>query len=63
MSSNRAETLKNRGNDEFKKGNYKEAINYYTQAIGKISRISLLTVCVEISPHETLFTNRAASYI
>lgn len=31
----KAETYKNKGNDEFKKGNYQEAIDLYSQAIGK----------------------------
>jgi len=30
----KAEELKNRGNEEFKKGNYSSAINYYSEAIG-----------------------------
>ena len=29
-----AEEFKNKGNEEFKKGNYLEAINYYNQALG-----------------------------
>ena len=29
------ETLKEKGNDEFKKGNYSHAINYYNEAICK----------------------------
>lgn len=28
--------LKEKGNEEFKKQNYKEAIEYYTQALGNI---------------------------
>jgi tetratricopeptide (TPR) repeat protein len=38
------------GNNEFKQGNYHAAIEYYSDAI-------------EIQPHETIFSNRAASFI
>lgn len=31
----KAEELKNKGNEEFKKGNFATAINYYTEALGK----------------------------
>lgn len=31
----KAEKFKNLGNDEFKKGNYQQAIDYYSEAIGK----------------------------
>ena len=30
----KAEEKKNKGNDEFKKGNYDKAIAYYTEALG-----------------------------
>jgi pterin-4a-carbinolamine dehydratase len=30
------EILKEKGNEEFKKKNYQAAINFYSQAIGKI---------------------------
>ena len=30
----RAEELKNQGNEEFKKGNHLQAINFYSEAIG-----------------------------
>jgi len=45
-----AEKKKNEGNNEFKKGNYHAAIEYYTDAI-------------DIKPHETYYSNRAASLI
>jgi len=35
--SNEWETLKEKGNEEFKKKNYNSAINVYSQAIGKES--------------------------
>jgi len=31
------ETLKEKGNEEFKKKNYNSAINLYSQALGKIN--------------------------
>jgi len=31
----KAEEKKNLGNDEFKKGNYIKAVNFYTEALGK----------------------------
>lgn len=31
----KAEKFKNKGNDEFKLGNFQNAIKYYTDAIGK----------------------------
>ena len=34
--SARAEAKKNEGNVEFKKGNYRDAIQFYSEAIGKI---------------------------
>lgn len=36
MSYNNWESLKEKGNEEYKKKNYNAAINYYTTAIGKI---------------------------
>jgi len=36
-SVDQAEELKNLGNEEFKKNNFLAAIDYYTQAISKIS--------------------------
>lgn len=32
----KAEKFKNKGNDEFKLGNYQNAIKYYSEAIGMI---------------------------
>lgn len=32
----KAEKFKNKGNDEYKLGNYQSAIQYYTEAIGMI---------------------------
>ena len=31
----KAESFKNKGNDEFKKGNFEAAVALYTEAIGK----------------------------
>ena len=31
----KAEAFKNKGNDQFKKGQYQEAIDLYSEAIGK----------------------------
>ena len=49
-NSHKANLKKELGNNEFKKGNHSAAINYYTDAI-------------EIEPHETIYSNRAASFI
>jgi hypothetical protein len=35
MSNNEWEILKEKGNEEFRKKHYNEAINLYTEAIGK----------------------------
>lgn len=35
MENPKAEQLKNKGNEEFKKGNLSAAINNYTEALGK----------------------------
>jgi len=45
-----AEKLKQQGNTEFKKQNYHDAINYYTQAI-------------QLAPTAPLHSNRAQAYI
>lgn len=46
-----AEQAKNRGNDQFKKRNFNEAINYYEEAI-------------QLNPNEPLYyNNKAAAYI
>jgi tetratricopeptide (TPR) repeat protein len=42
--------LKDKGNDEFKKGNYQESIQYYTEAI-------------ELYEDPTYYANRAFSYL
>lgn len=46
----KAEKIKQLGNKEFKAQSYHDAIKYYTEAL-------------EIAPHETIFSNRAASFI
>jgi len=46
----KAEAKKNEGNAEFKKGNYTDAIKFYSEAI-------------EIEPSAPILSNRAASYI
>ena len=35
----KAEAFKNKGNDEFKRGNYSDAIEKYTEAIGKFNTL------------------------
>lgn len=40
MESLKAEEKKNRGNEEFKKGNYHAAIVYYTEALGTLNDCS-----------------------
>jgi tetratricopeptide (TPR) repeat protein len=35
----KAEAFKNKGNDEFKRGNYNESIEKYTEAIGKYNQL------------------------
>lgn len=47
----KAEQLKNKGNDEFKKGNVQEAIRCYSEAIDLDSK------------EPTYFTNRAIAYL
>ena len=74
IDEEKAEELKNLGNEEFKNKNYAKAIEYYSQAIGKCQIQSnqclnlsqcaqLLTLCIEQSRNEGILTNRAASYI
>eukprot|EP00352_Strombidinopsis_acuminata_P005028 CAMPEP_0176355120 /NCGR_PEP_ID=MMETSP0126-20121128/13066_1 /TAXON_ID=141414 ORGANISM="Strombidinopsis acuminatum, Strain SPMC142" /NCGR_SAMPLE_ID=MMETSP0126 /ASSEMBLY_ACC=CAM_ASM_000229 /LENGTH=78 /DNA_ID=CAMNT_0017707631 /DNA_START=67 /DNA_END=303 /DNA_ORIENTATION=+ len=48
--SAKAEAKKNEGNVEFKKGNYRDAIQHYSEAI-------------DIEPSAPILSNRAASYI
>jgi hypothetical protein len=47
MNETRAEELKNQGNEEFKKGNYQAAINYYSQALGMQKAITLKTKSID----------------
>ncbi len=35
IDEEKAEELKNLGNEEFKQKNYQKAVDYYTEAIGK----------------------------
>ena len=61
IDKEKAESLKNKGNDEFKKANYEDAIDYYTSAIG-ITCINTLNI--EINDQEAAyFGNRAASFL
>lgn len=65
MDCERAEEKKSKGNEEFKKGNYRAAISFYTEAIGKIQIMkNNNSVCVDIFPsNEAILTNRAVAYI
>ena len=57
-----AEKYKNLGNDEFKKKNFREAIELYTKAIGKhiIWLNLILYFCLDAKPDEpAYYTNRA----
>ena len=56
----RAEELKNQGNEEFKQGRYTQAVDLYSQAIG--NHTFLLSTIV-LTKNEAILTNRAASYI
>ncbi len=58
----KAEEYKNKGNNEFKKGNYREAIDLYTQALSKPNHLSHIHV-LDIKENEAIYTNRAISYI
>lgn len=59
-----AETLKNQGNDSFKEKNYKEAISFYSQAIGMFSpNPNQLTLPLELEEQDSFFLNRASAYI
>jgi len=50
-SHDRSEEARNEGNEEYKRGNYKEAVNYYSQAI-------------ELAPENVAYySNRAAAYV
>ena len=63
-SNAQAEAKKQKGNAEFKKGNHGAAIAYYTEAIGKLIKNPLsFFFFIEIQPHETILSNRAASFI
>ncbi len=46
-----ATAIKDKGNKEFKEGNYEKAVEYYTQALRKVKDMT------------TLWTNRAQAYI
>ena len=61
--------MKDRGNAEFKKGNYKDAIHYYSQAISllqsKLPANVLLSKGHEAKKHElaVLYSNRAECHL
>ena len=42
MNNQKAEQLKNKGNEEFKLGHYNEAISLYSKAYGNIIILTLL---------------------
>jgi small glutamine-rich tetratricopeptide repeat-containing protein alpha len=50
MNAQRAEKLKNLGNEEFKLKNYSGAIKYFTESL-------------QVCPSENTYSNRAAAYI
>jgi hypothetical protein len=50
------------GNDAFKKQSFHEAIEHYTDAIGKSGFFSYVYP-LDICPHEAILSNRAASLI
>ena len=50
----KAEKFKNKGNDEFKLGNYQNAIEYYSQAIGKLNFHKLI-ICTNINTYKLIF--------
>jgi hypothetical protein len=44
----KAEEKKNKGNDEFKKGNYQAAINFYTEALCMCIPLHIIYIYLEI---------------
>jgi len=60
--------LKEQGNNNFKAKNYEKAITLYSEAIGKftllVQKINYSRwFVIEIEPHETIYSNRAACFI
>lgn len=62
MTMEKAEKLKNKGNDELKKGNVGAAIACYTEALGN-HNIFYFILSIESHISEAIYTNRAAAYI
>ena len=59
VDEQRAEELKNKGNEEFKNGKHQQAIEYYSEAICNL----ILNDPLVLSRNEGILTNRAAAYI
>lgn len=63
-----SEQYKQKGNEEFKKGNHIKAIEFYSKAIGNFQIINLFPIYLklfpELAPKEaSLYANRAACFL